>query len=140
MELLEEEFKTKAQLSVGGSRTTIEKVETKNGSAPRATLDMEELTFSETKGELIFLTKVFKDGTLMGFWSHSPWGTCHDKEQGWALVNPETMTILDSFATLEDGVRQGGFKDWFADLKVDHGKANFLVNEWGDRVWKITEV
>lgn len=130
----------KFQKELGGSRSSLETLLNRDGEKrPVSTLDMKGLMFSEHGGELLFLTKVFQDGMLLGFWSHSPWGTTRNKEEGWAIINPNTMEMVDHVCTLDSGTRTGEFKEWSLNLKLEHGKANFLVNEHGDREWKITE-
>ena len=89
--------------------------------------------------EIFFLTNVFKDGSFLGFWSHSPWGRVHDMEQGWAIFSPD-LELLDSFTTKTLGTRKSGFREWRKEKTILHGKSFRLMPEWGgDQFWKITE-
>lgn len=101
---------------------------------------MKDLTCDHAKGETIFLTKVYKGGQLLGFYSHSPWGTTRDQEQGWQLIDSNTLEILEEIQTRSMGRHTGGFIDWYVEIGKIYGKSQHLVNEAGDRVWKITEV
>lgn len=110
---------------------------------PRTGKDGHELSQDLTincKTELFFLTNVFKDGSFLGFWSHSPWGTCHDKEQGWCILSPE-LEILDTCETLTDGQPAGNdFREWRKNLTEEHGKSFKLKAEWEtEQFWKITD-
>jgi len=111
---------------------------------PRAELDMKGLTFSTNStrhsGDLVFLTKVYKGGFLLGFYSHSPCGNVRDQEQGWMLIDSNTMQIIDEVSTRCNGQSTGEFKEWYKRIGETYGKAQYLVNELGDREWKITEV
>jgi len=114
---------------------------------PRAELDMKGLTFSTNRtrhsGDLVFLTKVYKSGDtffLLGFYSHSPCGNVRDQEQGWMLINYETMEIVDEINTRSMGRSTGEFKEWYKNLGEQYGKAQYLLNELGEKEWKITDV
>lgn len=111
---------------------------------PRAELDMKSLTFSTNSkrhsGDLVFLTKVYKGGFLLGFYTHSPCGSVRDQEQGWMLIDSSTMQIIDEVSTRSNGQSTGEFKKWQKRISATYGKAQYLVNELGEREWKITEV
>lgn len=100
-----------------------------------------DLTHSEGKGgDIIFLTHVFKDGFLLGFWSHSPWGRVNNMEKGWAVINLDGK-IEDMCATVTNGEpAQEDFREWRKDQKELHGAATKLCEEFtGEMIWKLTE-
>jgi hypothetical protein len=101
----------------------------------------EDLTIT-CEGELFFLTNVFKDGSFLGFWTHSPWGTCHDQEQGWAVFSKE-IKMISSFETKTGGQSTsdgfGGFREWRKIETEIHGKSKKLKPEWdNENFWKIS--
>lgn len=97
------------------------------------------LTIS-TDGELFFLTNIFKDGSFLGFWTHSPCSTCHDQEQGWAVFSPK-LEMLSSCETKTSGRPAGNdFMKWRKEQTEKHGKSKKLMPEWGgDQFWRITD-
>lgn len=106
---------------------------------PVSSLDMKELTFSD-EDSLIFLTNVFRNGFVLGFWSCSPWGNVRNQERGWALIDTEKMEVVDMCQTLADGQPAGDdFACWRHRVKLEHGRSQFLLDEFGDRIWKMTE-
>lgn len=90
--------------------------------------------------ELIFLTGIFKNGFVIGFWSHSPWGTTRDKEQGWVIIS-DKMEVVSSCTTKTDGGTAGeNFKDWRSEQKKEFGSATKLCEEFSNElIWKIGE-
>ena len=88
-------------------------------------------------GSLIFLTHVFKSGHIMGFYSHSPWGSCHDKEQGNLVIDPKGNCV-EIIETKIDGMKGGeDFKEWRAMVKECYGKAIKLTPEGENELfWK----
>ncbi len=104
-----------------------------------AILNLEDATFtSEFEHDLIFLQARFKNGFFLGFWSHSPWGTCHDQEQGYAVVNPETLEVVEYCETKCYGVSSGKFREWRREMTLKYGKSTLLRNFSGDLEWKIS--
>lgn len=103
-------------------------------------LNLEDVTFSsyEFEHNLIFLQARFKNGFFLGFWSHSPWGTCHDQEQGWAVINPQTLEVVDHCETKHYGVSTGEFREWRKEMTSQYGKSNLLRNFSGEVEWKIS--
>lgn len=103
-------------------------------------LNLEDATFGayEFEHDLIFLQARFKNGFFLGFWSHSPWGTCHDKEQGWAVINPQTLEVVDYCETKCSGASGGEFREWRKKMTLQYGKSNLLRNFSGDVEWKIS--
>ena len=89
---------------------------------------------------LLFLTHVFKDGEVMGFWSHSPWGRETDQEQGWVIIDKDG-TLIDQCATRTNGEPAGeGFRDWLKFTIKHYGKRTKLCPEWENKlIWKISE-
>ena len=104
-----------------------------------------DLTVSNKFG-LFFLTNVFRDGCLLGFWSHSPWGRCTDQEKGWVVLDRELNIVSecetkaftnDPQGCLETGV---GFSQWRANQKKLHGSALKLCDDiTGESFWKMSE-
>lgn len=101
-------------------------------------LDMNELTFSDA-GLLIYLTGFFRNGNLIGFWSHSPWGTCHDQEQGWCIINSNTLEVVDMCESKTSGASTGLIRQWRKKVKEENGPAKKLLNDWDEQEWKITD-
>lgn len=88
-------------------------------------------------GELFFLTNVFKDGHVLGFWSHSPCGRVHDQEQGWALISPDKK-VVDSCETKSYGMPAGNdFRQWRRAITAEYGKSKKLTDRCGSQFWKI---
>jgi hypothetical protein len=105
-------------------------------------LNLEDATFvnSEFEHNLIFLQARFKNGFFLGFWSHSPCGTCHDREQGWAVINPHTLEVVDYCETRCSGMSTGEFRKWRKKMTSQYGKSTLLRNFSGDLEWKITNL
>lgn len=85
----------------------------------------DDLTITSDTGDLIFLTHVFENGNVMGFWTHSPCGNTRDQEQGNMVLSPSGKTI-DYVPTREYGQTPVGhepFKEWRQRMKEDNGKA-----------------
>lgn len=127
------------------SKKSKEKVKTSGGkSVPRYELDMKGLTFSinsnRYSGNLVFLTKVYKSGHLLGFYSHSPCGNVRDQEQGWMLINGHTLEVVDECYTRSNGRSTGEFTAWYKQIGETYGKAQYLLNSLGEKEWKITDV
>lgn len=99
----------------------------------------EDLTAS-VDGRLIFLTNVFEDGCVLGFWSHSPWGNTHNQEEGWAVLSVKGE-VLSSCETKTSGLPSGNdFKKWRSEQRWNHGKSFKLCPEWeNENFWKITD-
>ena len=91
-------------------------------------------------GVAIFLTNVFKDGTLLGFWSHSPCGRVQDQEVGWMLISP-TGECLDSVETRSYGVSPGqDYKRWRAAIRKEHGSSKRLCDEFTlENIWRLAD-
>jgi hypothetical protein len=82
-----------------------------------------------TDSHIVYLTNVFKNGYVMGWYSHSPWGCVHDREQGWCLFNEE-MQIIDEVASLSDGMTAGeDVAGWKTDVKQMYGRSKRLLDE-----------
>lgn len=94
----------------------------------------------ETGNEIIYLTNVFKDGFLLGFWSHSPWGHLHDQETGWILFDQDLVAI-EICETRTMGLPAGNdWRSWRKEITRIHGKSYRLAPEWGgEQFWKITD-
>lgn len=105
-----------------------------------STLDLNNSTFytKEFEHSLIFLQARFDNGFFIGFWSHSPWGTTHDQEQGWAIINPETLGIIDYCETKYLGNSIVGFREWRKKMTSKYGKSTFIRNCSGEVEWKIS--
>ena len=89
-------------------------------------------------GELFFLTNVFADSSLLGFWSHSPWGTTRDQEQGWVVLSKD-LEVISSCETRTSGQNAGNdFRAWRRDQKLIHGRSFKLCPDWdNESFWKI---
>lgn len=98
------------------------------------------LSVDNTSG-MVFLTHIFKDGCLLGFWSHSPWGTCTNQETGWAVLDPNATRVLDKCEIKSFGMSAGNdFKEWRRRMKELHGSATKLADEHTmETFWKISE-
>lgn len=83
---------------------------------PLCDLDLKELMFTQrgtsSTGSLIFLTGRFKTGHFLGFWSENPCSTTSDQDKGWAVINPETLEIVDECETRSMGFWSGNFSEW----------------------------
>jgi hypothetical protein len=103
-------------------------------------LNLEDATFGayEFEHNLIFLQARFKNGFFLGFWSHSPWGTSHDQEQGWAVINPHTLEVVDYCETKCGGKSSGEFREWRKKMTSQYGKSNLIRNFSGEVEWKIS--
>lgn len=95
---------------------------------------------AQLDGNSLFLTHVFKGGFILGFWSHSPWGTCNDQEQGWALLDSSFKEVT-SCETKTMGLSAGNdFLKWRRKIKDEYGKATKLSYHWDNcLIWKISE-
>lgn len=103
-------------------------------------LDLNDQTFYDTNTGLhIFLTARFKTGHFLGFWSHSPWGTCQDQEKGWVVINPETLEITDMHETRSMGMSMGGFSKWRKGITEKFGKSTKLLDGFGNQMWKSSD-
>lgn len=91
-------------------------------------------------GVHIFLTNVFKDGCVLGFWSHSPWGCVHDQEQGWAVLD-KNLNIIAECETRTSGQSAGNdFRKWRTEQKEIHGSSFKLSREFeNEAIWRITD-
>ncbi len=98
-----------------------------------------DLSISTDHG-IIFLTNVFKDGHLLGFWSHSPWGNQHDQEVGWAVLNPD-LKVVDTCETKTMGSPAGNdFRRWRWEQKLQHGPASKLTREFENEcIWRLQD-
>lgn len=98
----------------------------------------DDLTVNSDLG-VLFMTHIFSDGNMLGFWSHSPWGTCHDQEVGWAVVN-ENLEVIDSCATLDNGYRMGDIKGWLQSKIQLHGKRTKLKPKYElEGFWRLSD-
>ena len=86
------------------------------------------------------LTGVFDNGYFLGFWSHSPWGTCHDREQGWVVVSKD-LKIVRKITTKSDyPFKKRSYKEWRKKVKAQFGTAHQLKHEYSDDlIWNIAE-
>lgn len=110
-----------------------------NRKIPFSKLDLKDLTFSENKGELLYLTGRYKNGLFLGFYTRSPWGTTKDREQGWGLIDPYELKVVDMCESKTDGRYTGDTRDWKAKTREENGKLTKLTDHSGDLVWKITD-
>ena len=105
---------------------------------------MGDLTISIGGGSrsLFFLTSVFKDGSFLGFWSHSPCSHVRDQEQGWAVFSSE-LELLSECETRTSGLPAGNdFMKWRKKQTEEHGRSFKLAPEWDaitGQFWKITD-
>lgn len=87
---------------------------------------------------LFFLTLKFKDGCLLGFYSHSPWGTTRDQERGWVVIDPKKKEVIDECETYSHGQAGNDFWKWRKKQTKVHGKGTLLLNDM-DEQWKMNE-
>jgi len=88
--------------------------------------------------ETYFLTNVFKDGSLLGFWSHSPWGYCKDQEKGWVVFNKE-LEMISYCETVSQGRSAGeDWRTWRKEQTKLHGKSK-RITDGTENIWKIAE-
>ena len=104
-----------------------------------------DLAVTTTGGESIFLTGVFKNGNMIGFWSHSPWGRVRDQQQGWMVIDKD-LNHIDSITTFSDGVSGQGlgenetFNEWRSRIKQENGKSIKLCPEWDNECfWRMQD-
>lgn len=111
-------------------------------------IDLEDATVSIRKEQrsmvgptLIFLIKQFTDGTLLGFWTCSPWGRVQDQDRGWATVNIKTGLIRSRMQTYNFGPTRGDYKKWLKKRKELHGntKRTFRDYPGGPYIWRMGE-
>lgn len=91
------------------------------------------------KDHLYFLTLRFKDECLLGFYSHSPWGTTRDQERGWVVIDPKTKEVIDECETYYFGSSGNDFAKWRKKQTEIHGKGTLLSDEFDSR-WKMNEM
>ena len=86
---------------------------------------------------VVFLQKELADGSLLGWFSHSPWGLQMDQEQGWVLLSPD-FEVIDSVATVAMGRHTGEGREWFRRVKEQHGatKTRFTKKHNNELRWK----
>lgn len=109
-------------------------------SRNKNTLDLKGLTFSEHKGVLIFLTARFNDsGFFYGFWTHSPCGLTRDQEQGYVVIDPVRLEIIETCESKTFGRHTGEIKSWRKDITEMYGKQTKLTDLSGEMVWKISD-
>jgi len=95
-----------------------------------------DLSYTVNDGTLIFLTNVWPSGHVMGWYSHSPWGCVHDKEQGWYIVSPD-QSIYDTCESKIDGLSTGQVRDWRKKISDMLGRSYKLADEFtNELVWR----
>ena len=109
------------------------------GRTPFATLDLKGCTFSEEKSELFFLTGRYKNGFFLGFYSRDPWGTTRDREQGWGVIDPYKLELVESCESKSYGQYTGEAVHCKKRWKEKYGKLTKLTDVSGEPHWKITE-
>jgi len=87
---------------------------------------------------LYFLTLKFKDRCLLGFYSHSPWGTTRDQERGWVVIDPKKKEVIDTCETCYFGSTGKNFAKWRKNQTEIHGKGTLLLDNMDER-WKMSE-
>lgn len=95
---------------------------------------------ASTQNGLYFLTGIFKNGYLLGFWSHSSWGNVHDQEQGWVILSPK-LDVVSSCETRTMGGSAGNdFKKWRNNQKENYGKLTKFADEFSNEsFWRIKD-
>ena len=90
---------------------------------------------------LLFVTHKVGENHLLAFWSHSPWGRCHDMEQGWTLLKVLNwhskglfeVEELDSLETRSCGMscnEKGTWHKWVKNTVRPLGKMARTESEW----------
>jgi len=99
-------------------------------------INLKDMTFvSDELSGIIFIQSRFNNGHFLGFWSHSPWGTCNDQETGWVVFNPHTFEIIDQCETKHNGE----YREWRRDIKNKFGGAKTIKDMSGETLWKMSE-
>ena len=104
-----------------------------------------DLAVTTAGGETIFLTGVFKNGNMLGFWSHSPWGRVRDQQQGWMVIDKE-LNEIDEIKTRDfEACREAlgqfeTFAQWRSRIKSENGRAFKLCPEWNNECfWRMED-
>ena len=90
------------------------------------------------KDNLYFLTLKFKDGCLLGFFSHSPCSTTRDQERGWVVIDPKKKEVISECETYYHGITGNDFRKWRKKQTEIHGKGTLILDEFDER-WKMNE-
>lgn len=109
-------------------------------------IDMKELTAYNReggtfgRGRMYFFRHWLRDGTVLAFYSDSPWGRVHDMEKGWAVIDLKKRAIVDEIQSRVMGESTGETRMWMKQVKRRHGRIKEPVrNEWGEIAWKMSE-
>ena len=100
-------------------------------------INKKENTASD-EDNLYFLTLKFKDGCLLGFYSHSPWGSTRDQERGWVVIDPKKKEVIDECETYYCGPTGNDFAKWRKKQTEIHGRGTLLLDDMDER-WKMNE-
>lgn len=91
-----------------------------------------------TTDPIIYLTGVFKNGFVIGFWTQSPWGHTTDQDRGWAILDTN-LQIIDSCQSYDFGPTHQ-IREWRHSVKEEYGTAKKLCDEYsGEQFWKLSE-
>ena len=91
-------------------------------------------------GETYFLRSVFADGTILGFYSHTPAGNCYDQQQGWVIIDPKNKLIIEMQATKTWGEATGEYREWMSVMRQWHGKTvKTFRGDDGRYIWLMNE-
>lgn len=98
-------------------------------------------TFGKSRmGVVYYFRSRFADGMVLAFYSHSPWGRCHNMEEGWVVIDTDKSEIVDEVETKSGGMATGEQRAWMKRVRAEHGKTvETYRNEMGEYLWKMGE-
>lgn len=94
-----------------------------------------------SSGTTVFFKSMFADGTILAWYSHSPWGRYTDGYQGWVVIDPRKKIIIDEVETKSMWMSSGEYRDWRKEMTKKHGKTKkmFTRQRWDgttELIWK----
>ena len=115
------------------------KMDLKEATANRLPKFVDDDLCADFGGDLLFITGVFNNGFVIGFWSHSPWGNTRNQDRGWAVLDADGA-FVSSCATFYHGHTHDNFREWRESVSRRFGKATKLCDEFsGETLWKMSE-
>ena len=85
-----------------------------------------------------FMKRRFKDGTIMAFYSRSPWSRSEDQERGWVVIDPVNKVVLSQCETFYHGFSYGEYNDWIKEQKQLHSGYAGVIRDENGYVNKMT--
>jgi len=106
-------------------------------------IDWKDKTAYSKNHVLYFFKGKYKDGYILAFYSHSPWGRCYDQKRGWVLIKVENRKvgiIVDEVASYSWG-STGEAREVLAKWRKEHGTPiRYYLDIFGENhKWKMWE-